>query len=191
MEGKRGRLRKKETETQTERVWGSIQLNIKPQMSVGPLQTDRLHSARNKKGYSCTKGSSSLSLSFPAFLCICVCRFCAIFCFLFIVISSFVLFLSDPSFPPLFCLHYLFNYLLPCPPFFFSISPLPSCLLTAASLSFPRTFSSSYLTVSLSSFSTSSFSLSLTLWFFILFFFIAPLPLKLWYPLHKGHISAG
>lgn len=131
-------------------------------MSVGPLQTDRLHSARNKKGFLAQK-EVPLSLSFPAFLCICVCRFCAIFCFLFIVISSFVLFLSNPSFPPLFCLHYLFNYLLPCPPFFFSISPLPSCLLTAASLSFPRTFSSSYLTVSLSSFSTSSFSLSLSL----------------------------
>lgn len=119
--------------------------------------------SKKQKRISCTKESSSLSLSFPAFLCICVCRFCAIFCFLFIVISSFVLFLSDPSFPPLFCLHYLLNYLLSCPPFFFSISPLPSCLLTAASLSFPRTFSSSYLTVSLSSFSTSSFSLSLSL----------------------------
>lgn len=66
-------------------------------MSVGPLQTDRLHSARNKKDFLHKR--KFLSLSFPAFLCICVCRFCAIFCFLFIVISSFVLFLSDPSFP--------------------------------------------------------------------------------------------
>lgn len=144
-------------------------------MSVRPLQTDRLHSARNKKGFLAQKEVPlSLFLSLP-FFASAVCRFCAIFCFLFIVISSFVLFLSNPSFPPLFCLHYLFNYLLHCPPFFFSISPLPSCLLTAASLSFPRTFSSSYLTVSLSSFpsfSTSSFSLSLSLWFFILFFLL-------------------
>lgn len=62
--------RKKENETQTERVWGSIQLNIKPQMSVRPLQTDRLHSARNKKGFLAQK-EVPLSLSLPAFLCIC------------------------------------------------------------------------------------------------------------------------
>lgn len=132
-------------------------------MSVGPLQTDRLHSARNKKGFLAQKEVPlSLFLSLPFFASVCV-DFVpsSVFCSsLFHLLSSFC---PIHHFPPLFCLHYLFNYLLPCPPFFFSISPLPSCLLTAASLSFPRTFSSSYLTVSLSSFSTSSFSLSLTL----------------------------
>lgn len=94
-----------------------------------------------------------------------------------------VLFVSIICWTLLHCLS--FTLFLPYSSLFFLPVSLPLCLLPLLHLPAPPTF------LSLSLLPLSPFSMSLLFLLSLQLFFIAPLPLKPWYPLHRGHISAG